>query len=184
MEIDLFRVLIFIATTAATVAITFYLKDYLQSKKEYSKLRKKLEKVAGKNATVLFGGVGFGPSTSQLYKIIDIDSHGITLQNELHTIFVPGKKLLQLEMIVPCDDYEKKKLEKVKKDMVEFMDALLPAMFDKLFPVMEEAMKEHFMEDFSSDKGEFSAIIGVKIQKVLSEEGYEIRKLESANKKK
>jgi len=184
MQIDLVPILIFLVSTAATVTIAFYLKDYLQSKSEYSKLRKKLEKVAGKNATVLYGGAGFGPGTSQLYKIIDIDSHGITLQNELHTVFVPAKKLLQAEMVVPCDDYEKKKLEKVKKDMELFMDSLMPAMFDRLFPAMEKAMKDHFLEDIMSEKGEVGAIIGVKIEKVLSEEGYEIRKLESGKKGK
>jgi len=183
MQIDLIPILIFLITTAASVAVTFYIKDYIQSKSEYSKLRSKLEKVAGKNATVIYGGEGFGPGTTQLYKIIDIDSHGITLQNELVTIFVPAKKLLQSEMIVPCDNYEKKKLEKTKRDMEEYMDSLIPSIFDKLFPALEKAMKENFLEDIKSEEGEVSAIIGIKIQKILSEEGYVIKKLESGSKK-
>jgi len=89
---------------------------------------------------------------------------------------VPAKKLLQAEMVVPCDNYEEAKLIKIKKDMEQFMDSLLPAMFDKMFPALEKAMKDNFIEDILEEKGEVSAVIGVKIQKVLSEEGYEIKK--------
>lgn len=180
MQVDLISILIFLVTTIVAVAVSFYVKDFLQSKSEYSKLRKKLEKVAGKQATILYAGTGFGPSAgAQLYKIVDIDGHGITLQNELQTVFVPAKKLLQAEMIVPCDNYEEAKLKKIKKDMEQFMDSLMPAMFDQMFPAIKKAMKDHFLEDVMSERGEVGAIIGIKIQKVLSEEGYEIKKLDS-----
>ena len=179
MQIDLISALVFLITTVAAVTISFYIKDFLQIKNEYSKLRKKLEKVAGKQATILYAGTGFGPgAANQLFKIIDIDGHGITLQNELQTVFVPAKKLLQADMIVPCDNYEQAKLDKMKKDMEQFMDSMMPAMFDRLFPALEKAVKDHFLDDIISEKGEVGAIIGVKIQKVLSEEGFEIKKVD------
>ena len=180
MQIDLLPAIVFLITTVVAVAISFYVKDFLQTKSEYGKLRKKLERVAGKHATILYGGTGFGPgAATQLFKIEDIDNHGITLKNDLQTIFVPAKKLLQAEMIVPCDNYEQAKMEKIKKDMEQFMDGLMPAMFDKLFPAMTNAIKSNFVEEIMGDEGEVSAVLGIKIQKVLSEEGYEIKKLDS-----
>ena len=177
MQIDLAPVLIFLVTTIVSVAITFYAKDYFQKKLEYSKLRKKLEKIAGKHATILYQG--------QLSKIIEIDEHGITVQNELHTIFVPARKLLESEMILPCENYEKAKISKLRKDMEEHMDALMPAMFDRMFPAMMKAIQENFIEDMFEERSEVSAVIGVKIQKVLQEEGFEIKKkIEVGNSKK
>ena len=177
MEIDLLRTILFLVTTITAVAVSFYVKDFLQTRNEYKKLRKKLEKVAGKKAEILYSGPGVG--AGQTFTISEIDNHGITIENELQAIFVPAKKLLQSEMVVPCKSYEDKKLEKMKRDTEQFMDTMLPAMFDRIFPAMVSAMEEHFQEELMNDRGGVSAIIGVKIQKVLSEEGFEIKKLSS-----
>jgi hypothetical protein len=183
MQIDLLPILIFLISLVTTVAITFYLKDYLQSKNEYRKLRKKLEKVAGKNSTIIYATTIGGFGASHLYKIYDIDDNGITLHNDMQTIFVPAKKLLQSEMIVPCEEYEKVKMLKMKKDMEDMMDNFIPAMFDKLFPAILNAMKNNFMEELIEEEGEVNAVIGFKIQKILSEEGYEIKKTRQIAKK-
>jgi len=47
LEFDYAKMLFFIFATVVSVAITFYLKDFLQNKSEYKKLKKKLEAVAG-----------------------------------------------------------------------------------------------------------------------------------------
>ena len=180
MQIDLIPAVAFLVSTTAAVTVSFYIKDFLQTRSEYNKLRKKLENVAGKRATILYAGTGFGPgAANQLFKIVDIDGHGITLENELQTVFVPAKKLLQSEMIVPCDNYEEAKLNKIRKDMEQFMEHLMPAMFDKMLPAMKQAVEEQFAEDMMRDQGGIAAIIGIKIQKVLTQEGFEIKKLDS-----
>lgn len=176
MQLTWYSFVGFLVSTVVTVAISFYLKDYFQTRAEYSKMRKKLNAIAGKHATVLFAEPGGGFEKLQLYRIENIDGHGITLKNELHTVFVPSRRLLQADMILPCDNYEEARLNKMKRDMERMMDALMPAMFDRLFPALMNAIQDTMLDEFTSDTGEFSAVIGLKIQKVLSEEGFEIKR--------
>ena len=94
MEIDILIILAFVLSTAATLAITLFVKSWIQTKLEYRKLRRKLEKVAEKHTHIIYSvnlpGVG-----SQLFRIEDVDEHGITLENEMQRIFIPAKKLLK-----------------------------------------------------------------------------------------
>ena len=176
MQVNIYTLIISVVTFVISAAVTFYIKDYLQKRSEYGKLRKKLEKIAGKHASVLYSpgpgaSIGIGP---QIFKIIDIDQHGITLQNELQTIFIPPAKVIQSEMILPCDDFENAKLSKMKKDFEDIAEAMFPAMFEKMFPAMMDAIKNQVVEE----EGEIGFAIGVKIQKILQDEGYQIKKIE------
>ena len=177
MEITFFSLLLPIISAAVIVALTFYLKEYLQKRAELSKLRKKLEDIAGKNSTIVYSpGPGVAPGIgAQLFKIIDTDQHGVTLKNELQEIFVPAAKLIQSDIILPCDEYDKARIAKVKKDMEEFADAIVPAMFKKMIPAIKEVVAEEFLDE----GGEFGAIIGIKIEKALQDSGYEVRKVKS-----
>lgn len=177
MQIDLLEVGIFFVTLIVTVAVTFYIKDFFQKKSEYSKLRKKLERIAGKHATIIYNVPGSsGPGSSQLFKITDIDEHGITINNELQTIFIPVAKLIKSEMILPCDDYDNVKAAKLKKDMEQMMEAMMPALMNSI--------RKNFLEEMMMEKGEMSAVIGFKIQQVLSEEGFKITKVATEEKPK
>lgn len=82
-------------------------------------------------------------------------------------------------MILPCEDYEKNKLERMKKDFENMADAMFPAMFKKMFPAMMDAIREQMLEE----EGEINAIIGLKIQNVLKDKGYEIKKKRLIGKK-
>jgi len=170
-----------ILAAAVSVAVTFCIKDYLQKRADYAKLRKKLERIAGKNATVIYHPERGGTSVlgTGLCKIVEIDEHGITLKNELQTVFVPIGKLLQAEIILPCENYEEARLAQLKKDMDDFAEALVPALIDKILPSMVEAMEEELVGDT-----ELSIVLGVKMRHLLEDEGYEIRKLPSPDTKK
>ena len=177
MEVNIYTLIISIVTVVISTGVTFYVKDYLQKWSDYNKLRKKLEKIAGKHARVLYSpghgaNIGMGP---QLFEIIDSDTQGITLRNELQTVFIPATKLIQSEMTLPCDDFENAKVSKMKKEFENMAEAMFPAMFNKMFPALKEAIEFDFLEE----EGEFSAVMGFKIQKILKDEGYEIKKIES-----
>lgn len=79
-------------------------------------------------------------------------------------------------MILPCDNYNKARLERSKKDLEEIGEHLIPALFDKIFPTMMKSIKDNLLEEMLEEEGEVSAVIGIKIQKVLAEEGFEIKK--------
>ena len=64
----------------------------------------------------------------------------------------------------------------LRKDMEQLMDNLMPAMFDKMFPAMRNAIKDNLLDEMFEEESQISAVIGVKIQKVLEEEGFEIKK--------
>jgi hypothetical protein len=168
ITINITTLIVGLITLVGTVIITFYVKDYLQRKLEYKQLRRKLEKIAGKNATILYcpSAVGLGAGLQE-FKIIDIDGSGITIKNELLTVFIPPNKLLQTEMILPDDDYETLKAKKVKKDMEQLYDAMMPAIFNKMLPEMINAIEENMIQE----RGELSMVIGMKIAKVLESEG-------------
>ena len=177
MPTDVFSFALSILVAAVSVAVTFYIKDHLQKRADYARLRKKLEKIAGKNATVVYFPERGGMSSisAGLYRIIEIDEHGIALRNELQTVFVPVAKLLQTEIILPCDDYEEVRLARLKKDMEDLADAMVPAMINKMLPAFIEAVEK----EMAVADTELSMIMGVKIQHLLKDEGYEVRKLPS-----
>ena len=51
--------------------------------------------------------------------------------------------------------------------MVQMFDAMMPALFEKMVPAMMEIVQESMIEE----KGELSMVIGMKIARVLEEEG-------------
>lgn len=67
--------------------------------------------------------------------------------------------------------WKERKREKMREDVADFIE-----------PVFE-AVKEHLLEDFQKEEGEFSAIIGVQFKQYLEKEGYdiELKKLKGPN---
>lgn len=149
-------------TTVVSVAITFYLKDFLQKKSEYKKLKVKLETVAGKNAYIVYTGAGSSVG-SNLYKITDIDEGGVTLKNSLQTIFIPPQLLLHSAMIVPHDDYEELKKAHQAQEIERVAESMFQPLFDK--------MKEEIEADLSEGDGELSSRIEVRVVQILEAKG-------------
>lgn len=80
MEVNIYTIIISITIAVLTFAVTFYIKDYLQKRSDYNKLRKKLEKFAGKGANVLYStgsgtGIGMGPKYLKLLITIKMALH-------------------------------------------------------------------------------------------------------------
>jgi hypothetical protein len=92
------QLLISIASLVGTTAMTSYLTDHIQRQLDYRKLKSKLDNFAGLQAVVLFGDTK--------YRIQSIDRHGIVMQNELQTIFVPIKRALDNVIALPSDSYD------------------------------------------------------------------------------
>ncbi|MBS9930990.1 hypothetical protein R7M92_23890 [Vibrio sp. Vb2880] len=162
MEFDYIKILFAVVTTVISVAVTFYLKDFLQKKSEYKKLKTKLEAVAGRNAYIVYTGAGSGIG-SNLYKITDIDEGGVTLKNSIQTIFIPPQLLLNSAMIVPEDNYETLKKEYQAKEI----ETVAEAMFQPLF----ERMIDSIEEDLNQDDGELSSRIEIRIIQILEAKG-------------
>lgn len=136
---NLQEIVITIVIGAISVAVSFYLKDFLLQKQQFRKLRAKLEKIAGKNATVIY-------EKDEVFKLKEIDESGVILENEMKTIFVPTDMLLQTQMILPSDRYtelkKEKELEKetrMAKIILEEMKNVFPSM---LLEPMQEDSKE------------------------------------------
>ena len=107
VQIGILEMVISIVTLVVATAITFYIKDWYQKRAEYIKLKDKIDKIAGKGAKVIY-------SESQdrdLYTIESIDSDGLVLKSKVQTIFLPIKKVLESEIILPVDDYEKRRTD-------------------------------------------------------------------------
>ena len=162
MEFDYAKMLFVIFATVVSVAITFYLKDFLQNKSEYKKLKKKLEAVAGRNAYIVYTGAGSGVG-SNLYKITDIDEGGVTLKNSVQTIFIPPQLLLYSAMIVPEENYEELKKEYQAKEIEVVSEAMFQPLFDK--------MRESLESDIADDDGELSSRIEVRVIQILEAKG-------------
>ena len=162
MDLDYAKILFVVLTTVLSVAVTFYLKDFLQKKSEYKKLKGKLEAVAGRNAYIVYTGAGSGVG-SNLYKITDIDEGGVTLKNSIQTIFIPPKLLLHSAMIVPEENYDELKKEYQTKEL----ETVSEAMFQPLF----EKMRESIESDINDDAGELSSRIEVRVIQILESKG-------------
>lgn len=180
MPNDVLSLVLSIIGASISVATAFYIKDFLERRAEYRKLRRKLEGIAGKNAEVIY----IHPSQSGivgplLYKIKEINESGVTLENELHSIFVPTSKLLQSEMILPSDHYDTARKKAMKRYFDEVMDAMVEPLIEKLIPVLRDTI----VDEMGEVDTEVSAVIGIKIRNVLEESGFEIKRIESKDSK-
>jgi len=166
------QIAISIITLVGTTALTFFLKDLLQRYLYYRKLRSKLDNIAGVRASVLYENLE--------YKIITIDQQGIVLKSDLQTIFIPIKKALENILVIPGDYYEKVKegMEqelhmKMKARVLDMMDDMMDQMLPKMFAKIKEQLTLEMMED----ETELSMVVGMKITKILQDEGMELKKV-------
>lgn len=166
MDLTLFlnpTLIIGIITGTISAAIIFYLKDYLQERSNYLKFKKKIENLVGTGATVIYNPNIDGTLGSREYKIIEITKQGIILQDKLNKIFVPMEKLIETDIILPSDNYEYLKMEELKRNFSKMMDAMIPPMLSKF--------KEVFIEEFLDSGSDLSAIVAIKVNKELIEQG-------------
>lgn len=85
-------------------------------------------------------------------------------------MFIPVARLLQSEMILPSDNYRDARIQQLRKDAEDQIDAILPPLFERMLPAMKEALVNEVVEE----GGELSAVIGLKIARTLQED-YEIK---------
>lgn len=175
IDINFTTVVLSVVTSSFGVAIAFYVKDYLEQRGAYRRLRARLERIAGKNAVVVYENPKSTPgtATASLYRIQEFDADGVVLKNDLHTIFVPIQAVLEEDIILPCEDYEKEIHKREREEITRFVDNMFPEMMKKII----ETMKQELVKEFSSQGTEFNALIGVQVIRTLEENGFELRKL-------
>jgi hypothetical protein len=160
-------IVIGVVTAIIATAVTFYIKDYFIERAKFKKFKKKLEEVAGKNAIVIIPNTG-------LVKITDISKQGLTVRSELCTTFIPMEKVLQTDIALPVENYEKLLKETMRKNMEDSLDVMFPPLMEKL--------KEVFVREFLEDDTEMGAILAFKVRGELKEQGYQTRELPEEKK--
>jgi len=160
-------VLIGVVTAVIATAVTFYIKDYLEERSKFGKFKEKLERIAGKNATVIIPNIG-------QVKIIDITKQGLTVRSELCDTFIPMEKVLQTEIALPVENYDRLLKETMRKNVEQSLDVVFPPLMEKL--------KEVFVQEFLKDNTEMSAILAFKVKAELKEEGYPVKELSEQRK--
>jgi len=160
-------ILIGVVTAVIATAITFYIKDYLEERAKFGKFKMKLEKIAGKNATVIIPNIG-------QVKIVDVSKQGLTVRSELCDTFIPMEKVLQTEIALPVENYDKLLKETMRKNVEQSLDLVFPPLMEKL--------KEVFVQEFLKDNTEMSAILAFKVKAELKEEGYPVKELSEQRK--
>lgn len=171
MAVELTSIAVTVATAAVTVVIAFYVKDFLSDRAAYSKLRKKLENVAGKHATIVYAGAG--DMGGILYKIMDISKEGIVIENTVHKIFLPVAQVLRLPIILPVEDYKTIR-EKYEKESIEKVTSTL---FEPILSKLEESLEQNITQPDS----DISASIEGKVINILEERGMLLKPLKNEN---
>jgi len=160
-EVDL---LIAVLSVIIGVPVTFCLKDFLVKRSNYKKFKEKLEKIAGVKAEILYPGATLGIGTgARTFRIMEISKQGLVLQDKMNTIFVPIEKVLQTDILLPAEDFETLRRERMKKDAREAIDAVFPPMMDKI--------KEFLVTELLDDATELSAVVGLRVTSQLKQAG-------------
>jgi len=160
-------VLVGVVTAVIASAITFYVKSYLEKKTKFAKFKEKLDGIAGKNAPVIIPNIG-------MVKIVEINKQGLTVRSELCDTFIPMEKVLQTEIALPAENYDKILKETMRKNVEQSLDVMFPPLMEKL--------KEVFVQEFLKDDTEMSAILAFKVRGELKEEGYQVREMSEQKK--
>jgi hypothetical protein len=160
-------VLVGVVTAVIASAITFYVKSYLEERAKFAKFKEKLDGIAGKNAPVIIPNIG-------VVKIVEISKQGLTVRSELCDTFIPMEKVLQTEIALPAENYDKILKETMRKNVEQSLDVMFPPLMEKL--------KEVFVQEFLKDDTEMSAILAFKVKGELKEEGYQVREMSEQKK--
>ena len=160
-------ILVGVVTAVVATAFTFHFKDYLEERAKFKKFKEMLEKIAGKNATVIIPNIG-------QVKIVDISKQGLTVKSELCTTFIPMEKVLQTDVALPAENYDKLLKETMRKSVEQSLDVVIPPLMDKI--------KEVFVQEFLKDDTEMSAILAFKVRGELKEEGCQVKELPEEKK--
>jgi hypothetical protein len=158
--------LISIVSLISTTALTYFMTDRLQQHLEYRKLKTKLDNFAGLQAIVIF--------ENSKYKILSVDNHGIVMQNEMQTIFIPIRKALENVIALPSDRYDtlkdrgdKHTYEKTKSQFLQVMDELV----DQIFPKLATRIKQEFMTDIMQEQTDVHFALRMLLARLLEAEG-------------
>jgi hypothetical protein len=139
-----------IASLVGTTAITSFLTDRIQLHLDYRKLKAKLDNFAGLQAVVLYD--------DNKYRIQSIDRHGIVLQNELQTLFIPLKKALDNIIALPSDHYETNRGRHNPETSAQ-QDVQVTQMMDEMieqrFSALLARVKQDFVSEFMPQDEEF-----------------------------
>jgi predicted transcriptional regulator YheO len=128
---------------------------------DFKKLKAKLESIAGKNAKIVYSGAG--NTGGILYKIIEVNKSGLTIMNTAHEVFIPITKVLNMDFILPAENYEELKDESEKKDIERFSSALFEPLFEK--------MTESLESELAKNSGDLSNSLEARVIYILEEKG-------------
>src|SRR5688572_3371258 len=152
MNINYQEIIVSIIVGVVSVTLAFYIKDFLIQKNEFRRLRQKLEKVAGKNARVIYN--------DEIYKVTYVDESGIILNGELNTVFIPTSKLLQTETILPSDRFDEEKKAKQRREEEEKESYYL-----KSFECYIEKMSTNFLQSSQQETEMARAVLSEAIER-------------------
>lgn len=160
-----------VASVVIGTPIAFFLKDYLVGWMNFRKFRDKLERIAGVNAEILYPTVGGQPfaGITRTFKIVEKTKQGLMLKDSMNTIFVPIEKILNTEIVLPAENYDAARRERMRKDAAEAIEALFPTLMDKI--------KEVFVTELLSPDSDLTAVVGVRVVSELKEAGVDTSKL-------
>ena len=136
-----------IASLVGTTAITSFLTDRIQLHLDYRKLKAKLDNFAGLQAVVLYDDTK--------YRIQSIDRHGIVLQNELQTLFIPIKKALDNIIALPSDHYDPTRLrgaQEANPSKEEQVTQMMDEMIEQRFSALLARVKQDFVSEFMPEE--------------------------------
>lgn len=143
------QLVISIASLVGTTAITSFLTDRIQLHLDYRKLKAKLDNFAGLQAVVLYDDTK--------YRIQSIDRHGIVLQNELQTLFIPIKKALDNIIALPSDHYEPTRsrgTQEVNTSKEEQVTQMMDEMIEQRFSALLARVKQDFVSEYMPEEEE------------------------------
>lgn len=145
-KVQLVQIALSILVAIVGTAVAFYVKDYQERKALFRKLKSKLEKIAGRNAKVIY--------KDEVYRLVEFDEGGVMLQNDMKSVFLPTGMLLQNEMVLPTDDYERKKKEKEKEQEAKELEMFKSVIGEQYLESLFSKLTSQFDVEFEETRNE------------------------------
>lgn len=189
MDYVTIKILLMIISFILTSTIGLYINYIFHKKKKEKEFFKKINNIVGLGGKVLYSV----NMKLNVFEVQEINRNGMIVKNTNKSIFIPIKKLMDSEIIIPESNYEETYKQKFEEEQVrqnELEEFKQKRIAEITANVNKQMITNHLLPEIKNliiqsieeNEGELSDKLENKMVEILRRSGYDIKKKEDGKK--